>query len=160
MLASPGLRLSLRSDPKNNEDGPPPRLLLASASVFLVSCLRVLTRRMAKTGHLRACSWRRFQCSWCLVFAFLPEDERRRATSVLAVGIGFRVLDFLSSRTFGDRTEGGVPNSSPSEPWYDLWEGWGFDSVGAVGVPKRHPSGWAPRWWPAKHSPCSPAKKL
>jgi len=52
------------------------------------ACLRVPTRRIAKTGHLRACSWRRLQCSWCLVFAFLPEDKRRRATSVLAVGIG------------------------------------------------------------------------
>jgi len=39
-LASPGLRLSSRSVPKNSEDCPPPRLLLASASVLLVSCLR------------------------------------------------------------------------------------------------------------------------
>ena len=39
-LASPGLRLSSHSKPKNSEDGPPPRLLLASASVLLVSCLR------------------------------------------------------------------------------------------------------------------------
>ena len=30
---------------------------------------------------------------------------------MLVVGIGFRVLDFLSSRTFSDQTEGGVPNN-------------------------------------------------
>ena len=40
MLASPGLRLSSRSVPKNSEDCPPPRLLLPLASVILVSCLR------------------------------------------------------------------------------------------------------------------------
>ena len=79
------------------------------------------------------------------VFVFRPEDPRRRAISTLALDIGFIVPDVLSSRTFGDRPEGGVPNSSPSEPRSDLREGRGFDSVGAVGVPKRHPSGWAPR---------------
>ena len=82
--------------------------------------LRVTTRRIAKTGHLRACSWRRLQCSWCIVFAFRPEDKRRWATSMLAVGIGFRVLDFLSSRSFGDRPEGGVPNSSVLL-WCGMW---------------------------------------
>ena len=51
-----------------------------------------------------------FSVLGCLVFAFLPKDKRRRATSVLAVGIRFSVLDVLSSCTFGDRTEGGVLN--------------------------------------------------
>ena len=72
-----GLRLSSRSDPKNIEDGPPLHLLLASASVFLVSCLRLSTRRQAKTGHLRTCSWHRLQRSWCLVFAHLRRPDRR-----------------------------------------------------------------------------------
>ena len=65
-----------------------------------------------------------------------------------------------SSRTFGVQSEGGVPNSSPSEPRPDLWEGRSFDPVGTFSTPKRHPSGWAPRWCPAKHSPCSPAKNV
>jgi hypothetical protein len=30
---------------------------------------------------------------------------------VLAPGVGFSALGVLSSRTFGDRTEGGVPNT-------------------------------------------------
>ena len=45
------------------------------------------------------------------VFIFQPEDERRRESSVFTP-VGFNVLAALSSRTFGDRTEGGVPNSS------------------------------------------------
>ena len=65
--------------------------------------------------------------------------------SALALDIGFVAPDVLSSRAFGDRPEGGVPNSSPSEPGSDLREGRGFDSLGAVDIPKRHPSGWAPR---------------
>jgi len=79
------------------------------------------------------------------VFVFRPEDPRRWAISALALDIGFIVPDVLSSRTFGDQPEGGVPNSSPSEPRSDLREGRGFDSVGAVGDSKRRPSGWAPR---------------
>ena len=39
-LVSPGLRVSSSSDPKIHEDGPSPHLLLASASLFLMSCLR------------------------------------------------------------------------------------------------------------------------
>ena len=35
------------------------------------ACLRLLTRRSTKTGHLRACSWHRLHCSWRLVFAYL-----------------------------------------------------------------------------------------
>jgi len=82
------------------------------------------------------------------VFACLRLPTRgptRRAISALALDFGFIAPDVLSSRAFGDRPEGGVPNSSPSEPRSDLREGRGFDSLGAVGVPKRHPSGWAPR---------------
>ena len=81
------------------------------------------------------------------VFACLRLPTRgptRRAISALALDIGFIAPDVLSSRAFGDRPEGGVPNSSPSKPRSDLREGRGFDSLGAVGVPKRHPSGWAP----------------
>ena len=74
------------------------------------------------------------------VFVFRPEDERRRESSVFTP-VGFNVLAALSSRTFGDRTEGGVPNSSPSEPRSEPREGRGFDPMDAVGVPKRHPSG-------------------
>ena len=48
--------------------------------------------------------------------------------------VGFNVLAALSSRTFGDRTEGGVPNSSPSEPRSESWEGRGFDLVGVAGA--------------------------
>ena len=51
--------------------------------------------------------------------------------------VDFSVPDVLSSRTFSDWTEGGVPNSSPSEPQSDLRERRGFDSVGALSVPKR-----------------------
>ena len=82
------------------------------------------------------------------VFACLRLPTRgptKWAISALALDFGFIALDVLSSRAFGDRPEGGVPNSSPSEPRSDLREGRGFDSLGAVGVPKRHPSGWAPR---------------
>ena len=78
------------------------------------------------------------------VFVFTPEDKRRRESSVLTP-VGFNVLADQSSRTFGDRTEGGVPNSSPSEPRSEPREGRGFDPVDAIGVPKLHPSGWAPR---------------
>jgi len=78
------------------------------------------------------------------VFVFTPEDKRRRESSVLTP-VGFNVLADQSSRTFGDRTEGGVPNSSPSEPRSEPREGRGFDPVDTIGVPKCHPSGWAPR---------------
>ena len=78
------------------------------------------------------------------VFVFRPEDKRRRESSVFTP-IGFNVLAALSSRTFGDRTEGGVPNSSPSEPRSEPREGRGFDPVDTIGVPKRHPSGRASR---------------
>ena len=44
------------------------------------------------------------------VFVFQPEDKRRRESSVFTP-VGFNVLAALSSRTFGDRTEGGVPNN-------------------------------------------------
>ena len=56
------------------------------------------------------------------VFLFRPEDKRRRESSMFTP-VGFNVFTALSSRTFSDRTEGGVPNSSPSErgaastPW-------------------------------------------
>ena len=43
------------------------------------------------------------------VFVFTPEDKRRRESSVLTP-VGFNVLADQSSCTFGDRTEGGVPN--------------------------------------------------
>ena len=45
------------------------------------------------------------------VFIFRPEDERRRESSVFTP-VGFNVLAALSSRTFGDRIEGGVPNNA------------------------------------------------
>ena len=43
------------------------------------------------------------------VFVFTPEDKRRRESSVLTP-VGFNVLADQSSHTFGDQTEGGVPN--------------------------------------------------
>ena len=50
------------------------------------------------------------------VFVFRPEDKRRRESSVFTP-VGFNVLAALSSHTFGDRTEGGVPNKEcPTEP--------------------------------------------
>ena len=70
----------------------------------------------------------------------LTRGPTRWAISALALDIGFIAPAVLSSRAFGDRPEGGVPNSSPSEPRSDLREGRSFDSLGAVGVPKRHPS--------------------
>ena len=45
------------------------------------------------------------------VFVFRPEDKRRRESSVFTP-VGFNVLAALSSRTFGNRTEGGVPNNA------------------------------------------------
>ena len=80
------------------------------------------------------------------VFGFRAEGQRRPASSLLVLGLGSSTRVVLSSRSFDDQTEGGVPNSSPSEPWSDLQEGWGFDLVGAFGAPKRHPSGWALHW--------------
>ena len=94
------------------------------------------------------------------IFVLPPEDKRRWMSSMFALGIGFNAYAVWSSRTFDVRSEGGVPNSSPSEPRLELREGRGFDPVGAISAPKRHPSGWAPRWCPAKHSPCYPAKML
>ena len=79
------------------------------------------------------------------IFVLPPVDKRRWMSSTFAPGVGFNAYAIWSSRTFGVRSEGGVPNSSPSEPRSDLREGRGFDSLGAVGVPKRHPSGWALR---------------
>jgi len=94
------------------------------------------------------------------IFVLPLEDQRRWMSSTFAPGVGFNTYTVWSSRTFGVRSEGGVPNSNPSEPRPDLREGRGFDPVGAVSAPKRHPSGWAPRWCPAKHSPCYPAKNV
>ena len=45
------------------------------------------------------------------VFVFLPEDKRRRESPVFTPDVGFNILAALSSRTFGERTEGGVPNT-------------------------------------------------
>ena len=80
------------------------------------------------------------------IFVLPPEDQRRWASSTFAPGVGFNAYAVWSSRTFGVQSEGGVPNSSPLEPRSDPREGRGFDPVDAIGVPKRHPSGWAPRW--------------
>ena len=45
------------------------------------------------------------------VFVFRPEDKRRRESSMFTP-VGFNVLAALSSRTFGNRTESGVPNNA------------------------------------------------
>ena len=131
---------------------------------------RALFRRRA-SPHLRPTS-RRPKCpSLALrfdacaippsrIFGCLAEEQRRLALSSLVLGLGSSARAVWSSRSFGDRTEGGVPNSSPSEPRFDLQEGRGFDLVGAFGAPKRHPSGWAPQRWSAKRSPCRPAQML
>jgi hypothetical protein len=47
--------------------------------------------------------------------------------------LGFNVRAAWPSHTFGVRTEGGVPNNSPSEPRSDPREGRGFDLMGAAG---------------------------
>ena len=78
------------------------------------------------------------------VFIFRPEDKRSRESFVFTP-VGFNVLADKSSRTFGYLTEGGVHNSSPSEPRSEPREGRGFDPVDTIGVPKRHPSGRASR---------------
>lgn len=44
------------------------------------------------------------------VFVFRPEDKRRRESSMFTP-VGFNVFAALSSRTFGNRTEGGIPNT-------------------------------------------------
>jgi hypothetical protein len=44
------------------------------------------------------------------VFVFLPEDKRMWESPVFTPDVGFNILAALSSRTFGERTEGGVPN--------------------------------------------------
>ena len=57
------------------------------------------------------------------VFVFLPEDERRRESPVFTPDVGFNILAALSSRTFGERTKGGVPNNVVLQIityWYDL----------------------------------------
>ena len=58
------------------------------------------------------------------VFVFTPEDKRRQESSVFTP-VGFNVLSDKSSRTFGDRTEGGVPNSrvalAGSCRWLRTW---------------------------------------
>ena len=94
------------------------------------------------------------------IFVLPPEDKRRWMSSMFALGIGFNAYAVWSSRTFDVRSEGGVPNSSPSEPRLELREGRGFDPVGAISALKRHPSGWAPRWCPAKRSLFYPAKNV
>ena len=94
------------------------------------------------------------------IFVLPPEDKRRWMSSTFVPGVGFKAYTVWSSQTFGVRSEGGVPNSSPSEPRPGLREGRGFDPVGAISAPKCHPLGWAPRWCPAKHSPCCPAKNV
>ena len=55
------------------------------------------------------------------IFALPPEDQRRWMSSTFALGVDFNAYAVWSSRTFGVRSEGGVPNSSPSEPRPDLW---------------------------------------
>jgi len=71
------------------------------------------------------------------IFGCLPEEQRRLALSSLVLGLGSSSRAVWSSRSFGDRTEGGVPNSSPSEPRFDLQEGRGFDLVGVEAPPFR-----------------------
>ena len=63
-------------------------------------------------GHGARCSLSAMKPA-SLVFAHLRLPTRSPAKT-------FGVHVVLSSRTFGDRTEGGVPNSSPSEPRSDL----------------------------------------
>ena len=75
------------------------------------------------------------------IFVLPSEDKLRWMSSTFAHGVGFNVYTVWSSRTFGVRSEGGVPNSSPSKARPDLREGRGFDPVGAISAPKRHPSG-------------------
>ena len=63
-----------------------------------------------------------------------PEYPLRRAISALALGIGFIVPDVLSSCTFGDRPEGGVPNIELGAP--------------AQARPYAHGQTlWRSRWW-------------
>jgi len=45
------------------------------------------------------------------VLVFLPEDKRRREFLVFTPDVGFNVLTATSSQTFGEQTEGGVPNN-------------------------------------------------
>ena len=106
---------------------------------------RALFRRRA-SPHLRPTS-RRPKCpSLALrfdacaippsrIFGCLAEEQRRLALSSLVLGLGSSARAVWSSRSFGNRTEGGVPNSSPSEPWFDLQEGRGFDLMGVEAPP-------------------------
>ena len=45
------------------------------------------------------------------IFVLLPEEKRRWLTSTFAPGVDFNVHAVWSSRTFGVRSEGGVPNN-------------------------------------------------
>ena len=44
------------------------------------------------------------------IFVLPPEDKRRWMSSTFATGVGFNAYAVWSSRTFGVRSEGGVPN--------------------------------------------------
>ena len=44
------------------------------------------------------------------IFVLSPEDKRRWMSSMFAPGVGFNAYVVWSSRTFGVRSEGGVPN--------------------------------------------------
>ena len=57
MLVSPGPRVSSSSDPKIHEDGPSPRLLLTSASLFLTSCLRAPSATGPKVVSPTVSTW-------------------------------------------------------------------------------------------------------
>ena len=46
------------------------------------------------------------------IFILPPEDQRRWMSSTFAPGVGFNAYAVWSSRTFGVRSEGGVPNKS------------------------------------------------
>ena len=45
------------------------------------------------------------------IFVLLQEEKRRWMTSTFAPGVGFNAYAVWSSRTFGVRSEGGVPNT-------------------------------------------------
>ena len=73
MLVSPGLRVSSSSDPKIHEDGPSPRLLSASASLFLTSCLRAPSatgRRWCPQQLFLSASYNKKIISWCIPCSF------------------------------------------------------------------------------------------
>ena len=73
------------------------------------------------------------------IFVLPLEDKRRWMSSMFAPGVGFNAYAVWSSRTFGVRSEGGVPNKEAPEGCGE----------GGSGPEEAEEGG----WWPCARSP-------